>query len=265
MDKHIMSQKLYFGDNLLILRNCIADESVNLIYIDPPFNTGRTQKLKDIEYEDTFKDLPEYLRFLRPRLEEAHRTLTTDGSFFLHLDYRTVHYCKIILDSIFGIECFKNEIIWSYDYGGRSKSAWPAKHDNILWYVKDPDNYTFNYEKMERIPYMAPGMVTKEKVERGKTLTDVWWHTIVHIKGKERVGYPTQKPLGILNRIVTIHSLPGDMLMDFFAGSGSFGEAAGMNNRSSILIDKNPDAIETMKYRLGMYGIELMENKNGIL
>ena len=145
-----------------------------------------------------------------------------NGSFFLHLDYRAVHYCKVILDKIFGIESFKNEIIWAYDYGARQTDRWPTKHDSILWYAKDPKDYTFNYDKMERIPYMAPTFVTPEKSNVERLPTDVWWHTIVHVKGKERIGYPTQKPMGILNRIVTIHSNPGDTLMDFFAGSGSF-------------------------------------------
>lgn len=254
-----MEHKLYLGDNLLILKDHIKSQSIDLIYIDPPFNTGKTQKTGDNQYEDKFKDLPEYLRFLRPRLEEGYRCLKPNGSFFLHVDYRTVHYCKMILDSIFGIKSFINEIIWSYDFGARQKNKWPTKHDNILWYAKDPKNYTFNYDAMDRIPYMSTGWISEEKAKKGKTPTDVWWHTIVSTNSGERVGYPTQKPLGILNRIIKVHSNEGELVMDFFAGSGSFGESAAMNNRPSILIDKNPNAIEIIEYRLGVYGIELME------
>lgn len=262
---------IYFGDNLDVLRT-INDEEVDLIYIDPPFNTGKQQqrtqlktissesgdrtgfgdkryksiKLGTTSYEDSFDDLPAYLE---PRLVEARRILKAGGSLFFHLDYREIHYCKILLDKIFGRSSFINEIIWAYDYGARSRKKWPAKHDNILWYAKNPDNYIFNYDEMERIPYMAPGLVGKEKAARGKTPTDVWWHTIVSPNAKEKTGYATQKPLGILNRIIKVHSRPGDRLCDFFAGSGSFGEAAYLLDRDCILVDKNMQAIEVMRKR----------------
>lgn len=280
MSKH----QLYYGDNLEILQQYVPDESVNLIYIDPPFNTGKLQKRTEVQvaldvdgdrvgfqgktyrtltgktrhYTDKFESSDAYLQFLRPRFEEAYRVLHRHGSFFLHIDYREVHYCKVMLDEIFGRESFINEIIWAYDYGGRPKSWWPAKHDNILWYAKTPEHYTFNFEEMDRIPYMAPGLVGKAKAARGKTPTDVWWHTIVATNGSEKTGYPTQKPLGILNRIVKVHSSPGDTLLDFFAGSGTLGEAAALHNRSSILIDKNIPAIEIIMERLAFYGIELI-------
>ena len=180
------------------------------------------------------------------------------GSFFLHIDYREVHYCKVMLDEIFGRESFVNEIIWAYDYGGRPKSRWPAKHDNILWYAKTPEHYTFNFDEMDRIPYMAPGLVGKTKAARGKTPTDVWWHTIVATNGGEKTGYPTQKPLGVLNRIVKVHSSPGDTLLDFFAGSGTLGESAALHNRSSILIDNNIPGIKIIMDRLAFYGVELI-------
>lgn len=275
---------LYYGDNLTILQEHVSDESINLIYIDPPFNTGKYQLRTEIQveqddegdrigfqgktykthrgetkhYSDKFESSNVYLSFLRPRFEEAYRVLHPYGSFFLHIDYREVHYCKIILDEIFGRESFINEIIWAYDYGGRSKSRWPTKHDNILWYAKTPKRYTFNYEEMDRIPYMAPGLVGKEKAARGKTPTDVWWHTIVNTNGQEKTGYPTQKPLGILNRIVKVHSTEGDLLLDFFAGSGTFGEAAALHNRSSILIDNNIPAIHSIMSRLRIFGVELV-------
>ena len=283
-DNQRTNHYLYYGDNLSILQQYIADESVNLIYIDPPFNTGKLQKRTNIEverdaqgdrvgfqgkiyrtkkgetihYSDKFKDLDEYLKFLRPRFEEAYRVLDPHGSFFLHLDYRASHYCKVMLDEIFGLESFMNEIIWAYDYGGRPKSRWPAKHDNILWYAKNPKHYTFNFEEMDRIPYMAPGLVGEAKAARGKTPTDVWWHTIVSTNGSEKTGYPTQKPLGVLNRIVKVHSSPHDTLLDFFAGSGTFGEAAALHKRSSILMDNNIPAIRCIMDRLEAYGIELV-------
>ncbi len=280
MPKHY----LYYGDNLSVLKQYVPDDSINLIYIDPPFNTGKYQFRTEMQveqddegdrvgfqgktykthigktrhYSDKFANSDVYLQFLRPRLEEAYRVLHPQGSFFLHIDYREVHYCKIILDEIFGRDCFINEIIWAYDYGGRSKSRWPAKHDNILWYTKNPKQYTFNFDEMDRIPYMAPGLVGKEKAARGKTPTDVWWHTIVSTNGEEKTGYPTQKPLGILNRIVKIHSSPGDLLLDFFAGSGTLGEAAAQHNCSSILIDSNLTAIHSIMARLAIFGVELV-------
>jgi site-specific DNA-methyltransferase (adenine-specific) len=275
-----MTIEILQGDNATILPN-LPDASFDLIYIDPPFNTGKTQSRTQIStvrddngdrvgfqgkryrtirlgtqsYTDTFDD---YLSFLEPRLLEAHRLLTETGSFFLHLDYREVHYAKVMLDGIFGRECFINEIIWSYDYGARATKRWSPKHDNILWYAKDPERYTFRYDDIDRIPYMAPGLVGAEKAERGKTPTDCWWNTIVSPNGKEKTGYPTQKPLTILERIVSVHSNPGDKLLDFFAGSGSFGEAAAKHGRDVTLVDVSDAAIEVMKKRLAPYlaGVE---------
>ena len=262
---------IYFGDNLPILRQ-MATKSVDLIYIDPPFNTGKVQRrsrlatvrdeqgdrvgfqgkryrtirLGAMEYADRFDD---YLGFLEPRLAEARRILKKNGSLFLHLDYREVHYVKILLDRIFGRDSFMNEIIWAYDYGARTKKKWPAKHDNILWYARDPKNYQFHLEECDRIPYMAPGLVGPEKAARGKTPTDVWWHTIVSPQGKEKTGYPTQKPRGVLDRIVKVHSSPGDLLLDFFAGSGTLGESAVELGRRCILVDNNPEALRVMERR----------------
>ncbi len=268
-----MLNRIYFSDNLSILRSW-PPESVDLIYIDPPFNTGRKQSRTQIKteradggdrvgfqgkryqtiklgskgYVDLFDD---YLAFLEPRLEQAYRILKPNGSMYFHIDFREVHYCKILLDAIFGRESFLNEIIWAYDYGARSKSKWPAKHDNILWYAKDPKNYTFNLDAIDRIPYMAPGLVGKEKAEKGKTPTDTWWHTIVPTNGKEKTGYPTQKPLGILRRIIAASSNPGDVVMDFFAGSGTTGAACLELNRQFVLVDENPQSIEVMRDRFG--------------
>ena len=267
-----LENTLYFGDNLTVLRS-IPDSSIQLVYIDPPFNTGREQQRSKVttkrnnegnrigfkgeryetvkstvlSYDDQFAN---YWEFLEPRIEEAFRVLVNSGTLYLHLDYREAHYAKVLLDSLFGPECFLNEIIWAYDYGGKSKSRWPAKHDTILVYVKDPKNYYFNSEEVDREPYMAPGLVTPEKIERGKLPTDVWWHTIVSPTGKEKTGYPTQKPVGILRRIIQASSKPGDVVLDFFAGSGTTGFVANELGRRFILVDQNPESIEVMKDRL---------------
>lgn len=288
---------IYFGDNLQILRE-MPSESVDLIYIDPPFNTKKIQKRTTIKtikdengdrkgfkgntyrtvelgtksYQDKFDSYID--GFLRPRLKEAYRILKSYGSLYFHIDYREVHYCKILLDNIFGKECFLNEIIWAYDYGGRARSKWPAKHDNILFYVKDPKNYIFNIQEVDREDYMAPGLVGPEKAERGKSptdtwwwtyvnlvdgegwdydptssrfkLTDTWWHTIVGTNSKERVGYPTQKPQKIIDRIIKASSVPGSLVLDFFAGSGTVGKSCLEVDRKFILIDNNPLALEVM-------------------
>ncbi|MDW8106945.1 MAG: site-specific DNA-methyltransferase [Armatimonadota bacterium] len=263
---------ILFGDNMLYLPR-LPSGAFRLIYIDPPFNTGKMQKRTRIQatasdtgarigfanrrylvrtydspaYPDEFED---YLEFLRPRLIEAYRLLAPDGSLFVHLDYREVHYVKVLLDQIFGRKSFINEIIWAYDYGGRSKRRWATKHDNILWYAKDPKRYIFNYDAIDRIPYMAPSLVGAEKAKRGKTPTDVWWLTIVPTNSKEKTGYPTQKPLKLLERIVRVHTHSGDWVLDFFAGSGTTGEAAARLSRRFVLIDNHPEAIAIMARRL---------------
>jgi site-specific DNA-methyltransferase (adenine-specific) len=198
-------------------------------------------------YSDSFDD---YWTFLEPRLAEAWRLLAETGTLYLHLDYREVHYAKVLLDSLFGPECFLNEIIWAYDYGARAKKKWPTKHDNILVYVKNPETYLFHSDEVDREPYMAPGLVTPEKVALGKLPTDVWWHTIVSPNGREKTGYPTQKPLGVLRRIVAASSSKGDWVLDFFAGSGTTGAAARELGRKFVLIDQNPESIEVIQDRL---------------
>ena len=213
-----------------------------------------TTVLGSLAYDDLFDD---FLAFLAPRLVEAQRVLSATGSLYFHIDYREVHYCKILLDEIFGRDNFLNEIIWAYDYGARTRKKWPPKHDNILWYAKDAGNYTFNYDAIDRIPYMAPGLVGKEKAARGKLPTDTWWHTIVPTGGKEKTGYPTQKPLGVLRRIIAASSNPGDVVLDFFAGSGTTGAACLELGRNFILVDNNPQALAVMAMRFaGAPGIE---------
>ena len=269
------NNSINLADNLDFLRE-VPNAAVDLIYIDPPFNTGtqqsitrlktvrdeggdrtgfggnryRTERQGSTSYLDAFED---YMAFIAPRIDEARRVLADNGSIFLHVDQHESHYCKGLLDRVFGRKSFINEIIWSYDYGGRSKKKWPTKHDTIFWYAIDPANYTFNANAIDRIPYMAPGLVGKEKAARGKIPTDVWWQTIVPTSGKERTGYPTQKPLAILERIVKVHSNPGDMVMDFFAGSGTTGVAAARNDRLFVLVDSNPEAVQVAAKRLTEY------------
>ena len=272
------------GDNLAVLPS-LPDGAFTLIYLDPPFNTGRAQVRRPLTarrsatgsrvgfgghtyetvrgritaYDDVFAD---YWAFLEPRLEQAWRLLAGDGTLYLHLDYREVHYAKVLLDALFGRECFLNEIVWAYDYGARATRKWPAKHDTILVYVKDPAAYHFDAAAVDREPYMAPGLVGAEKAARGKLPTDVWWHTIVSPTGKEKTGYPTQKPEGVLRRIVLASSRPGDWVLDFFAGSGTLGAVARDTGRRFVLVDDNPDAVEVMRRRLAGDGV-LFESGDG--
>lgn len=265
---------ILLGENLDLLPR-FADESFQLAYLDPPFNTGREQRRRTIatvpdpngdrtgfggrryatrllaesSYRDSFDD---YLAFLEPRLREVHRLLTQSGTLYFHIDYREAHYCKLLLDEIFGRECFLNEIIWAYDYGARPRRRWPPKHDTILVYVRDPRRYHFDAAAVEREPYLAPGLVTPEKAARGKRPTDVWWHTIVSPTGREKTGYPTQKPEAIVRRMVQASTRPGDWCLDCFAGSGTLGAAAAKLGRHFVLIDSNPEAAKIASARLGL-------------
>ena len=267
-------KRIILGDCLQVLRE-LPEGFARLAYIDPPFNTGHAQARRRIKvqrtdgqgerggfggrryqvealesssYNDDFED---FEAFLLPRIEASLRCLTPDASLFVHLDFHEVHYVKVALDRMLGRDRFMNELIWAYDFGGRPKNRWPAKHDTILWYAINPDRYVFNFDEMDRIPYMAPGLVGKEKAELGKTPTDVWWHTIVPTNSREKTGYPTQKPRGIVDRIVKVHSLPGDVLLDYFAGSGTLGESAAAHERGFVLIDSSPEALDVMRKRLG--------------
>ncbi|QHC67591.1 site-specific DNA-methyltransferase [Rathayibacter sp. VKM Ac-2759] len=262
---------VFHADNLEVLPQ-LADGAFTVVYLDPPFNTGRAQVRTSttsvrsatgtiagfkgrsyerirgdlLRYDDRFDD---YWSFLEPRLAEAWRLLADDGTLYLHLDYREAHYAKVLLDALFGRECFLNEIIWAYDYGAKATRRWPTKHDTILVYVKDPRGYHFDSVAVDREPYMAPGLVTPEKAERGKRPTDVWWHTIVSPTGREKTGYPTQKPEGILRRIVQASSREGDAVLDFFAGSGTTGAVAHALGRRFVLVDEHADAIAVMRRR----------------
>ncbi|MDU0327533.1 site-specific DNA-methyltransferase [Microbacterium sp. KSW2-21] len=307
------SVAIHHADNLAVTPG-LADGSFALVYLDPPFNTGRTrskavesatrklsaEEAPDAEepdaapetaasvddpnmldfpeeepppppvvqrgfhgreyarlrgdlrtYDDRFDD---YWGFLEPRLVEAWRLLADDGTLYLHLDYREVHYAKVMCDALFGRDHFLNELIWAYDYGAKTKRRWPTKHETILVYVKNPSAYFFDSDAVDREPYMAPGLVTAEKAARGKMPTDVWWHTIVPTTGREKTGYPTQKPEGVLRRMVQASSRPGDRVLDMFAGSGTLGAVAAPLGRDSVLIDDNADAVVVMRKRLAAFG-----------
>jgi site-specific DNA-methyltransferase (adenine-specific) len=266
------------GDNATILSR-LPDAAFDLIYVDPPFNTGRAQArhtlrvvadergervgfggrryssrlLQTLSYEDAFAD---YLAFLEPRLARCRELLASHGTLYFHIDYREAHYCKLLLDEIFGRDAFLNELIWTYDYGAKPRRRWPAKHDTILVYVRTPGAHHFDADAVEREPYMAPGLVSAEKAARGKRPTDVWFHTIVPTNGREKTGYPTQKPEGVLRRIVAASSRPGAWCLDPFAGSGTLGAVCRQLGRRFVLIDANPVAIEVMQERLGGDGAE---------
>ncbi len=278
LDQAELPGRLALDDDLLIRADCaavlprLADGAFDLIYIDPPFNTGGTQTrrtlavVRDAEgtpgfgghgyarrevarsaYEDEFADYP---AFLGPRLERARELLAGHGTIYVHLDWREAHYVKVELDRIFGRDCFLNEIIWAYDYGAKTKRRWPSKHDTILVYVRDRRQYWFDAEAVDREPYMAPGLVGAAKAARGKLPTDVWWHTIVPTNGREKTGYPTQKPAGVVRRIVGASSRPGGWCLDFFAGSGTLGAVAQELGRRFVLVDENPAAVEVARARL---------------
>jgi site-specific DNA-methyltransferase (adenine-specific) len=260
------------GDNLPLLRE-LADGSVQMVYADPPFNTGRTQERRTLatvaatdgdrtgfggrryattllersSYQDRYDD---YLAFLEPRLRELRRVLSDQGTLYLHLDYREAHYVKLLLDEVFGRDCFLNELIWAYDYGAKPRRRWPQKHDTILVYVRDPARYLFDADAVDREPYMAPGLVTPEQRERGKRPTSVMWHTIVSPTGREKTGYPTQKPEALIRRFVQASSRPGDLCLDPFAGSGTLGAVAAALGRRYLLIDASEEAVAVMERRL---------------
>jgi site-specific DNA-methyltransferase (adenine-specific) len=260
------------SDNQAVLDR-LPEASFDLVYMDPPFNTGRVQArstfavradpaagrvgfggrryrsrlLSSLSYEDEFAD---YLGFLEPRLARSRELLASHGTLYFHIDYREAHYCKLLLDELFGREAFLNELIWTYDYGAKPRRRWPAKHDTILVYVRTPGAHHFDSDAVDREPYMAPGLVTAEKAARGKRPTDVWFHTIVPTAGREKTGYPTQKPEGVLRRLVAASSRPGGWCLDPFAGSGTIGAVCRELGRHYVLIDSNPVAIEVMRQRL---------------
>ncbi|UJR81790.1 Site-specific DNA-methyltransferase [Sandaracinus amylolyticus] len=281
-------RRIVHGESLAALAT-LPDACARLVYIDPPFNTGRVQsrrrlrvtrdeegerigfqgaryrveKLDEVaRYDDKRGD--DYVPWLMTRIEASLRCLSADGSIFVHVDPRESHYVKVALDGLLGRASFVNEIVWAYDYGARTKKRWPAKHDVLLWYARDPKRYVFDHDAIDRVPYMAPKLVGPEKAARGKTPTDVWWNTIVPTNGREKTGYPTQKPLAILERIVRVHSAPGDVVLDFFAGSGTTGEAAAKHDRGFVLIDSSRDAVRVMKTRLAAWEPEMVRVRSRV-
>jgi site-specific DNA-methyltransferase (adenine-specific) len=267
--------RIVLADNLAVLGG-LPDESIDLIYVDPPFNTGRRQTLRRLRtirdeeagdrtgfggrrYRTIQLGSQSYLDVHDDYLDFLERVLRRSGSLYLHLDPREAHYAKVLCDAVFGRDCFLNEIVWAYDFGGRAKRRWPAKHDDILVYVKDQDRYYFDAEAVERIPYMAPGLVGPEKAARGKLPTDTWWQTIVPPGGAERTGYPTQKPVAVLRRVIAASCPPRGLVADFFAGSGTTGAAALELGRRFLLVDSNPEAVAVMRARLGgVAGVEIL-------
>jgi site-specific DNA-methyltransferase (adenine-specific) len=265
--------RVLLGDNLPLLQE-LPDGCAGMAYADPPFNTGRRQVRTTLAtvasadgdrtgfggrryattvvgrsaYADAYDD---YLGFLEPRLRELRRVLAPHGTLYRHLDYREAHAVKLLLDEVFGRECFLNELIWAYDYGAKPRRRWPQKHDTILVYVRDPALYHFDADAVDREPYMAPGLVTPEQRERGKRPTSVMWHTIVSPTGREKTGYPTQKPEALVRRFVQASSRPGDLCLDPFAGSGTLGAVASKLGRRYLLMDASEDAVRVMRARLG--------------
>ncbi len=227
------------GDNAHVLP-LLPDAAFDLVYVDPPFNTGsrrtrrgivterdedgdrtgfggaryRTRTVGGGSYPDAIDDYP---AFIRPRLEQARRLLAPWGTLYVHLDYREAHHVKVMLDEVFG---------------------------------RDRSRYHFDAGEVDREPYMAPGLVTPEKAARGKLPTDVWWHTIVGTSSREKTGYPTQKPEGVVRRIVTASSRPGGWCLDFFAGSGTLGAVAAGLGRRYVLVDESAEAVAVMRHRL---------------
>ena len=276
------------GDNMAVLP-LLPEACMQLIYIDPPFNTGGRQQRRALQtvrsddggdrtgfggrryattetgrmgYVDAYDD---YLAFIGPRLVQARRLLTESGTLYFHIDWREAHYCKILLDQIFGRECFLNEVIWAYDYGGRARDRWPAKHDTILVYAKTMKRHLFDQDSITRIPYLAPGLVTADKAARGKLPTDVWWHTIVATRSKEKTGYPTQKPEAVLRRVLEPSSRPGDWVLDFFAGSGTTAAVAAQLGRRYLMVDTNAEAVSVMHRRLGTAGVAYLDESGAPL
>lgn len=275
-----LPERIALDDDLLIeadnadVLDRLPAGAFDMVYVDPPFNTGRRRERRTLRtvadeggdrtgfggrryrsevvgisaYDDAYDD---YLEFLGPRLRAAQRLLADHGTLYVHLDPREAHYVKVFLDGVFGRECFLNELVWAYDYGGKARRRWPAKHDTILVYVKDPARYHFDDAEVERVPYMAPSLVGAEKAARGKRITDVWWHTVVPTNGAEKTGYATQKPVGIVRRMVVASSRPGGWCLDFFAGSGTLGAAATALGRRFVLVDSSPEAIAVANARLG--------------
>ena len=241
--------QLYYNDNLDVLES-FSDNSIDLVYADPPFNTGKDWGAFNDKWE---KGLAGYLDFIRPRIEEIHRILKDTGSFYLHCDPTASHYLKVLCDQIFGITNFQNEIVWGYRTGGNSKKRFPKKHDVLLFYTKSPD---YQHTPLKERIYYRSSFLASDIDEKGRHYADTYirdvWDDIgillnIH---KERIGYPTQKPIALLERVINASSNKNDVVLDPFCGSGTTLDAAHKLGRNWIGIDEGEQAIETTTFRL---------------
>ena len=283
------TREIDFGDNAappdrLLLADCmqaqdhLADQSLDLIYMDPPFGTGLVRKNNDRTYRDLLDDPVAFVEWIRPCLEHSHRLLRPTASLFVHLDYRTVHYVKVLLDQIFGRQHFVNEIVWCYSVGGKGRRSFGKKHDTILWYGKSSE-YLF-FPKAIAVPRKGSshmrvvmdesGQPVQEKTDRktgkvyrypvseGKVPED-WWTDIetLNRSDRERVGWPTQKPTRLLERILKATTEPGQRVADWFSGSGTTAVVAQRLGRSFTVTDREPGAVQCALDRLQTQGAVL--------
>ncbi len=260
---------LYLCDNLTVMRG-LPENFIDLIYMDPPFFTGKERKAKsrirasEDSFEDTWtSDIDGYIEWLRPRLVETRRLLRSTGLIYLHLDWHAVHYVKVEMDTIFGYDRFINEIIWRYRTGGLSHNMFARKHDTILVYSKTSKfkiepwkekAYTKSRYRKAGVVNYGSGETEFFSDSRGVynfvNASDVWEIPYINSQAKERVGYPSQKPELLLERIIASSTRPGETVADFFCGSGTTGVVAQKLGRRWILVDKSRDAVEVSRFRL---------------
>jgi DNA modification methylase len=269
--------RLILGDNLDVLAS-LPDGSVDLIYIDPPFGTGTIRRGghdSSHRYRDVPGDPSRYVAWLHERLAQSRRVLSSHGSLFVHLDYRTVHYVKVELDTIFGRDRFINELIWCYSVGGKSRRSFGRKHDTILWYSRTAE-YAFFPDAVKvprksgshmRVVQTEDGELVQEKTDRksgkvyryplsaGKVPEDWWTDIEILNRGDaERTGWPTQKPERLLERIIQSTTTPGALVADWFCGSGTTGVVAQRLDRRFVLVDRESHAIACAQARLEASG-----------
>lgn len=267
------------GDNLILMQQLIdAGVEVDLVYIDPPYGIKVDEKFGMLAWKDVFepknrvdeiiniellcsKGECNYLRWLYPRLVLLKELLSERGSIYLHIDWHAGHYVKLIMDDIFGKENFRNEIVWCYRQGGRSQSNYSQKHDTIYWYSKSNSQWVFNGDSV-RVPYegtggyqtSGKGVVINGKVykpnELGKIPEDWWDIPAIPPMSMERIGYATQKPEALLERIIKGSSNEDSIVLDVFGGSGTTAAVAERLGRRWIIIDNNPEAIEIITKRI---------------
>jgi DNA modification methylase len=261
LKEQMLNRKLYRGD-MLDVASLLEPESFRLIYLDPPFLTGRQRigSKTEYTYDDRWKGkLDAYLPWLETRLKAFAPLLQQGGSMVLHLDWRAAHYAKVMLDEIFGHENFINEIIWHYTGGGRSKTRFSCKHDTLLWYARKQKPY-FDIDAV-RVPYKETSGYARGGIRaasgrkylpnpKGTPVDDVWDIPIINPMASERVGYPTQKPKILLQRIIAALSAPGELVGDFCCGSGTTLVCAELMGRRWVGSDQSPKALECTTSRL---------------